>query len=158
MIVNCSLLLLCQTRPTMQPPRSPWWDNPRVCTLNGTPYCIPSSQQFTQRHHWNISEESGYLIKYQKCLHANLLETRYFLPHPTEQKFIEIEKNLMEKGRNQWRDSMRLLKLLCDIHQGPVYTCHIVQRDQSATDPITRGRPAVEKMDLKDILFEWRLQ
>ena len=105
-----------------------------------------------------FSEESGYLIKYQKCLHADLLETRYFLPHPTEQKFIEIEKNLMEKERNQWRDSMRFLKLLCDVHQGPVYTCHVVQRDRSATDPITRGRPAVEKMDLKDILFEWRLQ
>ncbi|KAE9377333.1 hypothetical protein N431DRAFT_453686 [Stipitochalara longipes BDJ] len=105
-----------------------------------------------------LLEDSEFLIKYQKYLHSETLETRYFLPHPTEPKFIEIEEGLVKGGQEKWRDSMRYLKLQCDVHQGPLYICRIVQRDQGSDGAMTRGLPAVHKIDLEDKLFEHHVQ
>jgi hypothetical protein len=77
---------------------------------------------------------AAYLVKYQKCVHGEIGETRYFLPHPTQDKLMEIEEAMVKSHRdeqgNMWIESMRYLKLSCERHEGPYFICRIVQREQ----------------------------
>jgi hypothetical protein len=95
-----------------------------------------------------------YLTKYQKFLYGENSGTRYFMPLPTEQKFIEIEEELvvrsLEEEKWGWRDSMRYLKLRCNRHDGPIFVCRIVQREEIPTE---KDVPAVNSIDLEDNIF-----
>ena len=101
-----------------------------------------------------LLQNAAYLVKYQKCVHGEIVETRYFFPHPTQDKFMEIEeatvKNHRDRQGNMWRDSMRYLKLGCERHEGQYFICRIVQREQRHYSQMEKENPADKKIDHLD--------
>ncbi|PMD60095.1 uncharacterized protein K444DRAFT_629523 [Hyaloscypha bicolor E] len=120
-----------------------------ACSFNLSSYSGDNTTAFVK--------DAVYLIKYQKFLYGEISGTRYFMPLPTEQKFIEIEEGLvvrsLEKEKWGWRYSMRHLKLRCNRHQGPIFVCRIVQREEI---PMEKDVPAIKSIDLEDNIFQSR--
>ena len=98
-------------------------------------------------------EKSGCLIKYQKCLASEILETRFFLHNPMKAEFVEFDKELLEGGQVKWRESMRYLKFQCKIHRDPLYICRVVQRVQGQEGTMKRGFPVVKEIDRQNVHF-----
>jgi hypothetical protein len=112
----------------------------------------PTNQGYSQDIILGLLKNAAYLVKYQKCVYGEISQTRFFMPHSTEDKFIEIEEKMvkytLEEGK--WRDSMRYLKLRCESHDGPLFICRIMQREDSPNGLMEKEVPAVKKIDLLD--------
>jgi hypothetical protein len=61
-----------------------------VSSLNLSSYSSDNTTAFVK--------DVVYLIKYQKFLYGEISGTRYFMPLPTEQKYIEIEEELVARS------------------------------------------------------------
>jgi hypothetical protein len=101
-------------------------------------------------------KHAGYLIKYQKCLYGEISETRYFMPHPTNREFVEVEEELVEESRKEekWKDSLKYLKLRCDSHPGSFFICRIVQMEESPNSPMMKQIPVVKRTEAFDKIFD----
>jgi hypothetical protein len=116
----------------------------------------PAHSAYSQPTITAFLKHAGYLIKYQKCLYGEISETRYFMPHPTNGSFVEVEEEIIIKSRKEerWRESLRYLKLRCDRHLGPFFICRIVQREENPNSPMVKQIPAVKRTEAFDKIFD----
>jgi hypothetical protein len=112
----------------------------------------PIGNEYSESVLATILKNTGHLINYQKSANGRIVDNRYFLPHPTEEKFVEIEEAVVKQGveGDAWRKSVRYLKLRCDGHQdqGPFYICCVMRREEAQTGEMENPSPVVQPQDL----------
>jgi hypothetical protein len=116
----------------------------------------PTHRAYCQNTITSFFKNAGYLVKYHKCLYGEISEIRYFMPHPTNGSFLEVEEEMVIESRKEehWRESLKYLKLRCDSHPGPFFICRIVQREESPNSPMTKQTPAVKRTEVFDKIFD----
>ncbi|KAL2062803.1 hypothetical protein VTL71DRAFT_5875 [Oculimacula yallundae] len=87
--------------------------------------------------HTQILSQTPYIIRYQHWTPAHggqLTSTRHFTPHPHQTtSFIELSASaLAASSRNaKWVPNWRYMKFKCDVHEGPWFTCYVLERRET---------------------------
>jgi hypothetical protein len=68
--------------------------------------------------------------------------------HPTEEEFVELGKEVVTPRKEEnWRDSLKHLKLRCDSHPGPFFIYRIVQRKENPDSSIRKKSPLLKERE-----------
>ncbi|KAH7323686.1 hypothetical protein BKA65DRAFT_555362 [Rhexocercosporidium sp. MPI-PUGE-AT-0058] len=97
-----------------------------------------------------ILEQTNYVIRFERWMNGEKDEIRHFIPHPKQNTtFIELMPSTLAASsrKKKWVPNLRYLKFRCDLHEGPWYTCFVLERREE--EQILEVRSIKRKRDVE---------
>ncbi|PVH83162.1 hypothetical protein DL98DRAFT_569994 [Cadophora sp. DSE1049] len=111
----------------------------------------PSTRAYLPAAHSILLEQSNFVIRFERWMNGEKDEIRHFMPHPKlNTTYIELKSSTLAASsiKEKWIPNWRYLKFRCDIHEGPWFTCFVLERVEGGKRPEAQAVRRKRKLEM----------